>query len=221
MVTFKEGEEVSVDDDLEWTVLTPTPGWVIEVYMGGSSHYYAFRDLGGFLYHERRQRVRRKPHADRQVSWCRGCGSWPGATNQVSQRWKDTHVFIPALSRSKAHRSFARYQSSFLDLGQLQRGCRVFDRWHRPVGLPMEEGDRGQKEGPCRSKTSRSSKEDGYQAQRKRGRGKPTKREWRWRKSSQRASSCWVRFDPRDEDQAEGQTGRHQEEGTGNWRCCT
>lgn len=38
MVTFKEGEEVSVDDDLEWTVLTPTPGWVIEVYMGGSSH---------------------------------------------------------------------------------------------------------------------------------------------------------------------------------------
>ncbi len=38
MVTYTEGREVSVDDTVEWGALSPTAGWVIEVFVGSTSH---------------------------------------------------------------------------------------------------------------------------------------------------------------------------------------
>ena len=38
MVSYTEGTEVSVSDAVEWSALSPVPGWVIEVYMEESSH---------------------------------------------------------------------------------------------------------------------------------------------------------------------------------------
>ena len=38
MVTYTEGSEVSVDDSVEWSALSPTPGWVVEVHVGSTSH---------------------------------------------------------------------------------------------------------------------------------------------------------------------------------------
>ena len=38
MVTYTEGSEVSVEDSVEWSAVSPTVGWVIEIHVGSSSH---------------------------------------------------------------------------------------------------------------------------------------------------------------------------------------
>lgn len=49
MVTYSEGAEVSVDDQTGWCALRPTAGWVLEVYVGESSHVTLSETWAAFL----------------------------------------------------------------------------------------------------------------------------------------------------------------------------